>query len=214
VGLVVGGGGHNLQTGKACIVWSTSSWTQPASPSWPGSSRQACLPEGCGSPESSPLSSSSLGDAAWTRQLVPVGYIEVEDGPCELSSHIHVASPCALLRVRVLGWVLAAAVAHSAVPPLPRCPHGTVLSPSCRALQTTAFPQVRGAARKCQVGFSARRGRCLLPHAGGAEGISVIHGLMLQKPPCSLSVSFSGCRAMRVRVSQSHVRREKPRLFC
>lgn len=45
VELIVGGGGHKLPTVQVCIKWSTFLWTQLASLSLHGSSKQACLPE-------------------------------------------------------------------------------------------------------------------------------------------------------------------------
>lgn len=105
--------------------------------------------------------------------------------------------------------------AHSTVQSCPLLVHAwrSPTSP-CPALQTSPFPLVHGAARKGRVGFSARGRRRLLSRASGMEGISLIPGLVPQKAPCVLSVSFSGCCAMRVQVSKTHVRRDKHQRSC
>lgn len=111
-------------------------------------------------------------------------------------------------------WKLPPGWWHSAVLPSALCTHGACLRLFVCALQTSRLPLVHGAAQKGQVGFSVRGGRCWLSRGDGVDGVSLIPDVVLQKTLCLLLVSFPGCCTMRVQVSESHVRREKPQLFC
>lgn len=175
----MGAGHRNLQTGKVCIKWSPFLQTQLASLVLHSSSKQACFPGRQGSPESSRGCSHVGNDggapnptqpgSAGTRQLHAAGWAELEEGACEWSIDILMASPCLSAG---LGWKLPPSSCQGAVLPSPaaRLPLANLTRPST-------------AAREGQVQlFSARGGR---RSAFPRRAIFVP-----QKPPRLLLVSF------------------------